>query len=121
MAETKKKNTEKTLREDAVLSDESLTVKPGEAEIPPQPREKETIYDDAYYNERVPFEAFYDGDRYKDDIFVSVNGESFLIKRGEKVMIPRKVLEVLQNSEEQKRATARMIAKEEQKFKNMFK
>lgn len=58
--------------------------------------------------EYVDFEAFYDGDKYKDDIFVCVNGARIQIKRGEKVKIKRKFFEAIKNSEEQDRQTARM-------------
>ena len=36
----------------------------------------------------------------KDDVYVCVNGESFLIKRGELVEVPDYVAEVLQHKEE---------------------
>ena len=55
--------------------------------------------------ERVPYTAFKDDDKYKDDIFVAVNGRSFQIKRGEQVMIPRYVYNVLMQSQEQDKAT----------------
>ncbi len=35
----------------------------------------------------------------QEDVFVAVNGISYLIKRGEEVTIPKAVYEVLQNSE----------------------
>ena len=54
-----------------------------------------------YYDELVPVKLFRDDNRYKDDVFVAVNGKTMLIKRGEKVMIPRKFALVLENSEEQ--------------------
>lgn len=63
-------------------------------------------------NELVEFEAFYDGDKYKDDIYVAVNGRRFQIKRGVKVMIPRYVYEVIQNSAEQDKATADLMDRE---------
>ncbi|MBR7114303.1 MAG: hypothetical protein IKC76_07335 [Firmicutes bacterium] len=62
----------------------------------------------------VPFEAFYDGDKYKDDIIVSVNGKRFQIKRGVKVMIPRNVFNVLMRSQQQDMKTAAMMAAKEQ-------
>ena len=55
----------------------------------------------ASMEELVPFRAFKDNGKYKDDIFVAVNGESCLIKRGEPVMIKRKFLEALMNSQAQ--------------------
>ena len=36
----------------------------------------------------------------KDDVYVCVNGESFLIKRGENVEVPDYVAEVLQHKED---------------------
>jgi uncharacterized protein YfaA (DUF2138 family) len=35
----------------------------------------------------------------QEDVFVAINGVSYLIKRGEEVTIPRNVYEVLRNSE----------------------
>lgn len=63
-------------------------------------------YDPEYWNERVPYEAFYDGDRYADDISVMVNGKRFLIQRGKTVMIPRYVVHVLENQAKQMKASA---------------
>jgi hypothetical protein len=36
----------------------------------------------------------------KDDVYVAVNGKSYLIKRGETVEVPASVSEVLQHKEE---------------------
>ena len=36
----------------------------------------------------------------KDDVYVAVNGKSYLIKRGETVEVPASVAEVLQHKEE---------------------
>ena len=36
----------------------------------------------------------------KDDVYVAVNGDSFLIKRGENVTVPEYVVKVLQQKEE---------------------
>lgn len=68
--------------------------------------ETESDYDADYWNEKVPYEAFYDGDRYADDISVKVNGKRFLIKRGVQVMIPRFVAHVLENQAKQLRYSA---------------
>ena len=38
-------------------------------------------------NDLVPIRLFKDNDKYKDDVFVAVNGRSFQIKRGETVTI----------------------------------
>lgn len=75
-----------------------------------EPKEKkpapDSDYDPEYWNERVPYEAFYDGDRYADDISVMVNGKRFLIQRGKTVMIPRYVVHVLENQAKQMKASA---------------
>lgn len=59
--------------------------------------------------EKVPVRLFRDGGRYKDDVFVAVNGERIQIKRGETVYIKRKFAEVLEQSLEQDAKTAAMI------------
>lgn len=72
-------------------------------------------------NELVEFEAFYDDDRYKDDIFVAVNGRRYQIKRGVKVKIPRFVYEVIMNSIEQDKATADLMERESRRYTESLK
>lgn len=55
----------------------------------------------AYYNELVTVKLFKDSGRYKDDVFVAVNGVGMLVPRGVEVKIPRKYAEALRNSERQ--------------------
>lgn len=59
---------------------------------------KEIIKDDAYYNEKVTIKLFKDNGKYKDDVFVAVNGSGMLVPRGKEVEIPRKFAIALQNS-----------------------
>ena len=61
-------------------------------------------------NDLVPIRLFKDNDKYKDDVFVAVNGRSFQIKRGETV--PAYVAEVLEQSMAQDNATANLIERE---------
>lgn len=56
---------------------------------------------DLNMEELVDYTAPLFGDANTRDIFVAVNGESILIKRGEPVKIKRKFLEVIQNAEAQ--------------------
>ena len=63
-------------------------------------------------NDRVPISLLKDNDKYKDDVFVAVNGRSFLIKRGETVQVPAYVAEVLEQSMAQDNATANLIERE---------
>lgn len=62
--------------------------------------------------ELVPIRLFKDNDKYKDDVFVAVNGRSFQIKRGETVQVPSYVAEVLEQSMAQDNATANLIERE---------
>lgn len=63
----------------------------------------------AYMEEYVEVKLFKDNDRYKDDVFVAVNGENCVIKRGERVKIKRKFAEVLDHSEHQDYETSKLI------------
>ena len=54
-----------------------------------------------YYNELITVKLFKDNNRYKDDVFVAVNGVGMIVPRGIEVKIPRKYAEALFNSEQQ--------------------
>ena len=59
----------------------------------------------------VRIRLFKDNSRYKGDLFVSVNGVNYQIKRGVTVQVPPEVAEVIQHSEEQDaQSAARMEA-----------
>ena len=62
-----------------------------------------------YMKERVPYMAFKDDGKYKDDIVVIVNGSNFIIKRGELVNIPRYVLTVLESKDRELRTANKYI------------
>lgn len=57
-----------------------------------------------YLNERIPFFAFKDNDKYKDDIVVIINGYTYQIKRGVQVQIPRFVYNAIDDAERQRAA-----------------
>ena len=62
-------------------------------------------------DEMVSIRLFSDNGRYKGDLFVSVNGVNYQIKRGVTVQVPPEVAEVIQHSEEQDaQSSARMEA-----------
>ena len=48
--------------------------------------------------------------RYKEDLFVSVNGVNYKIRRGVEVEVPPEVAEVLEHSQMQDERTAARIA-----------
>jgi len=70
-----------------------------------------------YLNERVPFIAILDDDKYKDDIVVTVNGKAYQIQRGENVMIPRFVHNAILDAERQKRSAALTQRRYEETFR----
>ncbi len=65
---------------------------------------------EAYLNEYVDVKLFRDSDKYSDDVYVAVNGQNCLIKRGEWVKIKRKFAMVLDQSEIQDMKTSELIA-----------
>lgn len=64
---------------------------------------------DDYWNEYVDIQLFKDSGKYRDDVFVAVNGETCLIQRGVPVKVKRKFAETLRRSMKQKNETADMI------------
>ena len=70
-----------------------------------------------YWEEREPITLFRDNDQYKDDVLVFVNGESCRIKRGERVMVKRKFLNVIEESERRRRISDEAIFRAEAKYK----
>ena len=72
----------------------------------------------AYWNELVKVKLFRDNNKYKDDVFVSVNGENCVIKRGVEVEIKRKFAAVLDKSDLQDYETSMLIEKKSSEFAN---
>ncbi len=70
----------------------------------------------AYWNELVKVKLFRDNNKYKDDVFVSVNGENCVIKRGIEVEIKRKFAGVLDKSDLQDYETSMLIEKKSSEF-----
>jgi len=70
----------------------------------------------AYLNELVEVRLFRDNNKYKDDVYVSVNGENCVIKRGIPVKIKRKFALVLENSDVQDFETSQLIEKKSSEF-----
>lgn len=58
----------------------------------------------------VRIRLFQDNGRYKGDLFVSVNGVNYKIRRGVEVQVPPEVAEVLEHSQLQDERTAARIA-----------
>lgn len=49
----------------------------------------------------VPITLFKDNGNYSGDVFVSVNGENYMIRRGVQVDVPDYIAEVLENTRRQ--------------------
>lgn len=61
----------------------------------------------------MKIKLFKDNSRYKEDLFVSVNGVNYKIRRGVEVEVPPEVAEVLEHSQMQdERIAARIAAAE---------
>ena len=67
-------------------------------------------------NEYISVKLFRDQDKYRADVYVAVNGQNCIIKRGEWVKIKRKFALVLDASEIQDMKTAEFIEKEQKSF-----
>lgn len=64
----------------------------------------------------VEVKLFKDNGKYKDDVFVSVNGENCLIKRGVKVKIKKKFALVLEQSDLQDYMTSQLMESKEAEY-----
>jgi hypothetical protein len=63
---------------------------------------------EGYLEERVPVMLYKDGDKYKDDVVLAINGEKIQIQRGIQVYIKRKFMNVLENQYRQQMIAADM-------------
>ena len=76
---------------------------------------------EAYLNEYVAVKLFRDNDRYKDDVYVAVNGHNCVIRRGEWVKVKRKFALVLDQSEIQDMQTSEYLEAEQARFREAEK
>ncbi len=83
---------------------------------PKEEAKGETVYVKAPAPERMKVKLFKDNDKYKDPLYVSVNGNRFIVPRGVEVEIPDYVAEVIERSMAQDEQTALTIEKLESKF-----
>ena len=64
----------------------------------------------------VKMKLFRDNGRYKDALFVAVNGKNYLVPRGVEVELPWNVAKVIERSIAQDEKTENQIVKMEEKF-----
>lgn len=71
--------------------------------------------------ELVTIHLFKDNERYKDDVFVAVNGKRWQIKRGVDVQVPKYVADLLEQSRKQDVSTAYLIERESTAYEQQAK
>lgn len=101
-----------------IEADEKEVEEVKEVELTPAQKRKQQ---NDFMNEKVAFKAIYDGDKYKDDITVTVNGKNFQIKRGVRVMVPRYILNVLEDHERQQAEAANTSERYNQQYQDKEK
>ena len=74
---------------------------------------------DDYLEELVEIMLFKDSDKYSDDLVVTLNGKNYQIKRGIKVMVPRKVQLVIEDSMKQAGLAADYEEEAQQQYKEL--
>ena len=74
---------------------------------------------DDYLEELVEIMLFKDSDKYSDDLVVTLNGKNYQIKRGVKVMVPRKVQLVIEDSMKQAGLAADYEEEAQQQYKKL--
>lgn len=74
---------------------------------------------DDYLEELVEIMLFKDSDKYSDDLIVTHNGKNYQIKRGVKVMVPRKVQLVIEDSMKQAGLAADYEEEAQQQYKEL--
>lgn len=99
----------------ALKEAECALLRKNEKEAQDAKNEKKKKTED-YLNEYVSIKLFKDNDKYKDDVYVAVNGKNCVIKRGEWVKVRRKFAMVLKDSEIQDMKTAKYLEEESARF-----
>lgn len=67
---------------------------------------------DPRMEERVCVRLLYDGDKYKEPVFLQINGENCLVQRGVPVMIKRKFAILLEQSDDASKKAIRYEQKQ---------
>lgn len=101
-----------------------------EAEINSLKKENDSLRPDApnpikppnpAMEELVTIQLFKDKNKYKDDVFIAINGERIQVQRGVPVQIKAKYAKVLERSVRQDAATADLIAEETERYERASK
>lgn len=100
------------------MTDEDVT-EAVENTVDEEVTEKTATVSDDYLEELVEIMLFKDSDKYSDDLVVTLNGKNYQIKRGVKVMVPRKVQLVIEDSMKQAGLAADYEEEAQQQYKEL--
>ena len=70
--------------------------------------------------EPVTVMLFKDNGKYKNPVFVGINGKNYLVERGKQVQVPRCVAEVLEHSAEQDSSATKFMEQTMNRFAEMM-
>ena len=99
-----------------IIDEAKVAVGQGNVQTNDAERSAEREAELARGEELVEVKLFKDNDKYKEPVFVAVNGETLAIERGVKVKIKRKFAEVLENSDKQDYETSKLIERKSDEF-----
>ena len=97
---------------------EELKAALGKKEMEETAKMSAVLKNEEYMKQPVTIKLFKDNGRYRDDVYVSVNDRSFLIKRGVEVTVPRFVEQALKNSLSQDEYVASLVEKLQSDYEN---
>ena len=97
---------------------EELKAALGKKEMEETAKMSAVLINEEYMKQPVTIKLFKDNGRYRDDVYVSVNDRSFLIKRGVEVTVPRFVEQALKNSLSQDEYVASLVEKLQSDYEN---
>ena len=94
----------------------SADPKTAEKKAKAAPRARQFAAEEAWLNEYVEIKLFKDNEKYKDDVYVAINGKNCVIRRGEWTRIRRKFALLLDQSEIQDLRTAELMSEQSNRF-----
>ena len=99
----------------------SADPKTAEKKAKAAPRARQFAAEEAWLNEYVEIKLFKDNEKYKDDVYVAINGKNCVIRRGEWTRIRRKFALLLDQSEIQDMQTAEYLEAEQARYRDVEK
>lgn len=110
--EAERKKREELLKEVESLKAEAVEYRANDIDMV-------NTHDSDYWEEKIYYNVPFYGE--PEDVSVKVNGERYLVQRGERVFIPRKVAAIFENQEAQRRYSSKMNRELQDKFEQQTK